>query len=119
MRFFAVFAAFLNALADGAPFAPGFLIRSFDPAAIRAFFFKIFLYKLMVILVKRPSMYLVHCREQYPAGQLLRFFVGLASFRAVQHMSEASWRSSRPLAFFAEHPVPVFREYLQGTLEVL
>jgi hypothetical protein len=38
LRFFAVFAAFLNALADGAPFAPGFLIRSFDPAFIRAFY---------------------------------------------------------------------------------
>jgi len=47
LRFFAVFAAFLNALADGAPFAPGFLMRSFDPAFIRAFLFAIFLYKLI------------------------------------------------------------------------
>jgi len=32
--FFAVLAAFLNALADGAPLVPGFLIVSFDPALI-------------------------------------------------------------------------------------
>jgi len=36
--FLAVLAAFLNALAVGAPFVPGFLIFSLDPAAIRFFF---------------------------------------------------------------------------------
>jgi len=51
LRFFAVLAAFLNALAEGAPFAPGFRIRSFDPAAILAFFLAIFLYKLIASLL--------------------------------------------------------------------
>ena len=71
------------------------------------------------LLVKRPLMYQVHCREQCLAGLLKRSSAESASFQADPHMFEVFWRSSRPLAFFVEHPVPVFREFLASTAEAV
>jgi len=44
----AVFAAFLNAFAVGAPLVPGFLMRSLLPPLMRFLFACMFLYKLIL-----------------------------------------------------------------------
>jgi len=51
----AVFAAFLNALAVGAPFVFGFLMRSLLPPLIRLRFACMFLYKLILPFLTGPK----------------------------------------------------------------
>ena len=57
-RFFAVLALCLNALAVGAPLAPGFRIFSPDPAAIRFFFALMLAYKPGFLAICYPFFWL-------------------------------------------------------------
>ena len=62
-------------------------------------------------------MYRVHCQEQYLAGQLKRCVAESASSRVDRHMSEASLRNSRPLAFSVGHRSLELREFLPSIAE--